>query len=136
MRRTAGDRALTDQLNALGRAALDMGDSRLAAIHFRESLEMCRKQHIKWATGFALPGQAEVSMVGGNATQAARLFAAAHGLLGALGERRSAADQAVHQRKLQAVRDALGQAVFEQIWSSGRAMTTDEAIANALGGPG
>ncbi len=113
-----------------------MGDSRLAATHFRESLEMCRKQGIKWATGFALAGQAEVSMVGGNPTQAARLFAAADGLLGALGERRSAADQAVHQRKLQAVRDALGESVFEQTCSSGRAMTTDEAIACALAGPG
>jgi predicted ATPase/DNA-binding XRE family transcriptional regulator len=136
LRRAASDRALTDQLNALGRAALDMGDPRLAASHFRESLEMCRKQGIKWATCFALAGQAEVSMVGGNATRAARLFAAADRLLGALGERRSAADQAAHQCKLQAVRDALGESVFEQGWSSGRAMTTDEAIACALGEPG
>jgi predicted ATPase/DNA-binding XRE family transcriptional regulator len=133
VRRSASDRSLTDQLNALGRAALDMGDLNLAAAHFRESLGMCRKQGIKWAAAFALAGQAEVAMEAGGARQAARLFAAADALLGTLGERRSAADQAVHERKLLAVNDALGESAFQQASASGSAMTTDEAIAWALG---
>jgi tetratricopeptide (TPR) repeat protein len=102
VRRSASDRSLTDQLNALGRAALNMGDSTLAAAHFRESLEMCRKQSIKWATAFALAGLSVVAMDTGNTQRAARLFAAADALLGALGERRSGADQTEHERKLQA----------------------------------
>ena len=72
-------------------------------------------------------------MDAGGARQAARLFAAADALLGTLGERRSAADQAEHERKLQAVNDALGESAFQQASASGSAMTSDEAIAWALG---
>jgi predicted ATPase len=132
VRRSASDRAVTNQLNLLGRAALGMGDSNLAATHFRESLEMCRKQSIKWDAAFALAGLAEVALGAGDPLQAARLYAAADALLAALGERRSAADQAEHERRLRAVNDTLGESAFQQASAFGRAITRDEAIASAL----
>lgn len=135
VRRKGSDRALTDQLNALGRAALGMGDPILAAAHFRESLEMCRAQGMQWDAAFALAGLAEVAMVAGDVHHTARLFAASDALLVALGERRSATDQAEHERKLQAVREALGEAAFEQASAIGRAITRDEAIASTLDEP-
>jgi hypothetical protein len=54
LRRRQGDRAVNDQLNVLGRAALDMDDPNLAATHFAESLELCRQQGIKWGAAFGL----------------------------------------------------------------------------------
>jgi len=132
LRRSDRDRVLTDQLNVLGRAALDIGDSNLAAAHFRESLEMCRQQGIKWDAALALAGLAEVSMAAGNLRHSARLFAAVDALLSALRAKRSADDQAEHDRMLQALKDLLGEAAFEQAWASGREMTREEAIACAL----
>ena len=132
VRRKGSDRALTDQLNALGRAALGMGDPILAAAHFRESLEMCRAQGMQWDAAFAIAGLAEVAMGTGDMHRATRLFAASDALLAALGERRSAIDQAEHEQKLQAVSDALGEAAFKQPSAGGRLITRDEAIAIAL----
>jgi tetratricopeptide (TPR) repeat protein len=133
LRRSGSDRALTDQLNVLGSAALGMGDSSLATKHFRDSLQMCQMQGIKWDAAHALAGLAEVAMGVGNAGQAARLFAAADALLGALGAKRSIGDQADHEHMLQAVSDALGESEYQKASASGRAMTRDEAIAYALG---
>jgi hypothetical protein len=65
-------------------------------------------------------------------TRCGRLCAAGDALLSALGERRSAADQTEHERTLQAVNDALGDAAFQQASAAGRAITPDEAIAYAL----
>jgi hypothetical protein len=123
---------MTDQLNVLGRAALGMGDMDLASAHFRESLEMSHKQGTKWDAAFALAGLAEVAMSTGNASHAARLYSASDALLEALGAKRSTDDRAEHQRKIQAVNDALGEPVFQQASASGRAMSHDEAVAFAL----
>jgi hypothetical protein len=135
LRRAHSDRALTDQLNVLGRAAMGMRDSDLAATHFGESLQMCRAQGIKWDAAFALDGLAEVERQAGEASQAATLFGAADALLDALGARRSAADQDRHDQLLQSLRNALGESAFNQAATSGRAMTRDEAIDCALNGP-
>jgi tetratricopeptide (TPR) repeat protein len=132
LRRKQSDRALTDQLNVLGRAALDMDDLLLAARHFADSLELCRNQGIKWHAAFGLDGLAEVEMRRGNARQATVLFAAADELLRALHDRRAADDQVKHQRMLEALAAALGESAFTQAYAAGRAMTRDEAIACAL----
>jgi tetratricopeptide (TPR) repeat protein len=132
MRRKNGDRAVTDQLNVLGRAALGMQDPTLAGSHFRQSLELCRKQGTKWEAAFALAGMAEVGMRRGHATQAATLFAAGDALLDTLGARRSIDDQAQHERMLHALSDKLGASAFQQATATGRTMTRDEAIDAAL----
>ena len=104
-----------------------------AATHFAESLELCRKQGIKWHAAFALDGLAEVEMRRGNARPASVLFAAADELLRALHDRRGTDDQAKHQRMLEALAATLGEPAFQQAYAGGRAMTRDEAIACALG---
>ena len=109
-----------------------MGDPSLAATHFRESLELCRAQGIKWDAAFALAGLAAVAMHDGDARHAARLFAAADALLDTLGARRSVSQQAEHDRMLQTVRAALGEQAFEHACASGRTMTREDAIASAL----
>ena len=133
LRREQGDLVVADQFNVLGRAALDMGDVHLAATHFAASLELCRKQGIKWHAAFGLAGLAEVEMRRGNAEQAAVLCAAADGLLVALRERRSIDDQVQHDRMLETLASRLGESAFQQASEAGHAMTRDEAIAYALG---
>jgi predicted ATPase len=133
LRRKDSDRALTDQLNVLGRAALGMGDLSLAAVHFSESLELCRKQGIKWDAAFALDGVATVEMRRGDARQAATLFGAADTLLESIDARRSANDQAEHARILETLTEALGDKTFQRASAAGRAMGLTEAIDCALG---
>ena len=133
LRRKQSDRAVTDQLNMLGRAALGMGDPSLAAMHFRESLVLCRKQGIKWDAAFALAGLGTVEMRRGDARQATTLFGAADALLDSIYARRSADDQAEHARILEALTDALGHKTFQHAFAAGRAMSRTEAIDCALG---
>jgi tetratricopeptide (TPR) repeat protein len=134
LRRQQNDRAVTDQLNVLGRAALDMDDLDLASSHFSHSLELCRQQGIKWGAAFALSGSAEVEMRRGHVGQAAKLFAAADEVLHALQERRPSDDQPRHERMLESLAATLGEPQFELASAVGRAMTRDEAIACALRG--
>jgi predicted ATPase len=132
LRRQQNDRAVTDQLNVLGRAALDMNDLDRASTHFAESLELCQQQGIKWGAAIALDGSAEVEMQRDNLLQALTLFAAADEVLDALQERRSSDDQARHERMLESLTATLGETLFQQVSAAGRAMTRDEAIASAL----
>ena len=44
------------------------------------------------------------------------------------------ADRADHDRDVATVRAALGEAAFAAAWAQGRAMTMEQAIAEALGG--
>ena len=134
LRRQQNDRAVTDQLNVLGRAALDMDDLDLASTHFSQSLELCRQQGIKWGAAFALSGSAEVEMRRGNVRQAATLLAAADEVLHALQERRPSDDQPRHERMLESLAATLGEPQFQRASAAGRAMTRDEAIACALRG--
>jgi predicted ATPase len=132
LRRKQSDRAVTDQLNVLGRAALGMGEPNLAAAHFAESLELCRKQGIKWDTAYALTGLAEVELRRGQAAHAATLLAAADALLDTLGAQRSSAEQVQHERMLRTLRETLGESRFQQALATGRTMTRDQAIHAAL----
>jgi predicted ATPase len=134
LRRKQSDRAITDQLNVLGRAALDMNDMQLATAHYSDSLRLCREQGIKAGAAFGLAGVAEVAMRGGDAAHAVTLFAAADALLDALHERRSVDDQVRHARILESLAEALGGSAFEAARAAGVAMPRDEAIAYALGG--
>jgi hypothetical protein len=132
LRRKQGDRAIADQLNMLGREALDMGDSNLAATHFVESLELCRKQGMQWAAAHALAGVAEIEMRRSDSRQAATLLAASDELLSALDSRGSIGGQAGYNRMLETLEESLGEHAFQQASAVGRAMTRLEAIACAL----
>ena len=135
LRRLQSDRAITDQLNVLGRAALDMNNTQLAATHYSDSLQLCREQGIKSGAAFGLAGLAQVTMRHGDLGQAVTLFAAADALLDALQERRPIDDQARHANMLRALAESLGASAFEAASAAGRAMTRDEAISYALSAP-
>ena len=67
-----------------------------------------------------------------NYTRSVRLLSGVKALRGVMGVRSIASDTDDLETALSAARDALGPASFEAEYEAGRAMTTAEAVANAL----
>jgi DNA-binding CsgD family transcriptional regulator len=72
----------------------------------------------------------------GSHREAARLFAAAHGIRERMGAVRFKVWDAGYQVSVAALRDALGEQDFESAWAEGAALSTEEAIAYAQRGRG
>jgi non-specific serine/threonine protein kinase len=72
---------------------------------------------------FAADGQAET---------ATQLFAAVEGMRKSLGIALPPHQRARHERRIEAIRNALDKAVFAAAWARGKAMSVDEAVAYAL----
>jgi tetratricopeptide (TPR) repeat protein len=66
--------------------------------------------------------------------RAARLLGAAAALRSATGHPSVAGCHAIHQRKVSAIRAAMGEAALVAAWAEGCAMTVEQAIAHALEG--
>src|SRR6516164_1234737 len=72
----------------------------------------------------------------GNNREAARLLGAARALRGRTGQVRFKIYDAAHDMLVAALREALGDNEFEDVWSEGEALSTDEAIAYSQRGRG
>jgi predicted ATPase/class 3 adenylate cyclase/DNA-binding CsgD family transcriptional regulator len=72
----------------------------------------------------------------GSHREAARLFAAAHGIRERMGAVRFKVWDAGYQVSVAVLRDALGEQDFESAWAEGAALSTEEAIAYAQRGRG
>ena len=68
----------------------------------------------------------------GLAERAARLFAAAAGLLAATGAPLAPADRADYDRAIAALRSQLDEAARQAAWQDGQAMSLEQAIVYAL----
>jgi predicted ATPase/class 3 adenylate cyclase/DNA-binding CsgD family transcriptional regulator len=79
---------------------------------------------------------ARLAADGANAHYAARLFGAADAIRQRTGQPRFPMYQAGYDAAVAAVRDALGQQDFDDIWAEGAGMSTVEAIAHAQRGRG
>jgi hypothetical protein len=64
--------------------------------------------------------------------RAARLFGAAEALREAIGTPFARVEQEAHRRRLSRVRALLGEEAFAAAWAEGRAMTVEQAMADAL----
>jgi predicted ATPase len=131
IRRAMGHRVLADLLNALGAVARAQGDRRGAAAFFRESLTLARDVGDRWEGAFALAG---IAAVADRPSRAVRLLATADAVRAALGAPLPPADQADYDRDVDAARSRLGADAFAAAWDEGRAMTPDQALAEALEG--
>ena len=119
-------------LRELAQEALQRGDLTGAAAQFRESLERWRQLHEPLHVGGCLWGLARVALATGQAGPGARLLGAASALDEALGIVPAPDDRAKREQAGDAARAALGEAAFETAWAGGRALSLDEAIAEAL----
>jgi non-specific serine/threonine protein kinase len=116
----------------LGRVARAQGDVAPAAAHFTESLALCRAVENARDMAFCLEGLAGLNAVGGHPERATRLVGAAEALREVIGTPLPLVLRADYERDVTAARAQLDTATFAAAWAAGRALTLEEAIAEAL----
>ncbi|HUS17830.1 MAG TPA: tetratricopeptide repeat protein, partial [Chloroflexia bacterium] len=132
-REVGNEYGITALLHNLGCVALQQQRCVAARDLFTESLELARRTGRKVAIAWCLGGLAGVAAVQAQPTRAARLFAAAGGLLAAIGTQLDPADQAEHDRHLALARAQLAGPGWAAAWASGAALPLDAAVAFATG---
>jgi hypothetical protein len=131
LRQLSSDWLITLVLNQRGHAALAQGDHPLAAGCFTESITVARASRQTRAILGAIHGLAGVALALSQAEQAARLLGAVEAEREALGTGR--VSQKHHGERITAdTRAALPADIFARAWSAGRALTMEEAVAEAL----
>jgi non-specific serine/threonine protein kinase len=125
-------------LGELGHLALTEGAPGRAAARFAEGLRLACRYGPEWSPipGQCLAGAAAVIEARGQPERAARLFAAVEAPIqtaaaAALGP---AHDRSDFDRGAAAVRRRLGAAASAAAWEAGRALSVEEAVAEALRG--
>lgn len=123
-----------DSLLHLGWVRHAQGEVRQAAEHFAADLRMVRQSEMPLISiSDCLDGLAAVALAEGRPERAARWWGTSHALREALGALREPVYEDTHQGRLAAARAALGDEAFAAAWQAGRALSWDEAVAEALG---
>jgi predicted ATPase len=131
---TVGDReGIAWYLYNLGHLALAEGQHDLAGARFAASLALCRELGSRLGIAYCLAGFGALAVAQERHMRAARLLGAVEELLDTLRSRMNATDQATYQRSAATTRAQLDAGAFDEAWVGGRALTLDEAIAEALG---
>jgi ATP/maltotriose-dependent transcriptional regulator MalT len=133
LRETKDVFTLATNLNIQATISQLEGDDERTAALLRESVELSSALRDAWALVYGLVGLAGVAARRGEPERAARLFGAAK----ALGDAASVTvafppAQALYEQDLANVRARLDAEEFEASWAEGQAMTTEEAVAQAL----
>ena len=115
-----------------GSVAAARGDRRRAMALLKESLVMFRDVGSRDRMAECLQDLASLACSGGLAEQAARLSGAAESTQQSIGLALWPAVRARRDRDLAAARETLGDAAFAHAWSSGQAMTLEQALDAAL----
>jgi len=120
-RRELGDRlGVAYVLQCRGRIALEAGDFPAAHAALVESLTLRRNLGEKWGIAVGLACLGELAARQSAWARAARLWAAADAL------------RAEQERQTAAARAALGEHAFAAAWAEGRALSPEQAVADAL----
>jgi tetratricopeptide (TPR) repeat protein len=124
-------------LHGIGSVASAQQDYVKARGFFEESLLLLRKLGQQQGMAKCLEGLAKVACGHqGQPERAVRLLAAAHALREAIGTPLSPDKQPEQEERLLALREALGDTAFAAAWDAGRALTWEQAVAEALEEPG
>ena len=137
LRRLVGDKlGVVATLRSQADLARHRGNQARALSLYQESL--AQRQQIGVSEGLVdtLFGVAAVVAAGGDASRAARLLGASDAMREALGQTVPAVDRADYDSVGELVRNSLSADAFSRSLAEGRAMTTQEAIADALEGAG
>lgn len=116
----------------LGLVASAQGEGMRAAAEFRQGLRGEQELGNRRQVAANLEGLAGVAAACGRPDQAGLLLGAAEHLREQIGAPVPEADRAVHERDLARVRSALTESGSAAMWSRGRALALDAAIAAAL----
>jgi predicted ATPase len=115
----------------LGRLAQERGEVARAAALWEESLLLYQERGSEWGVLICLEGFARIAAARGRSERAARLFGAAARLREAIDEPVPPADRPDYDRVVSAARTQLDEATFAAAWAAGRALSLDQAIAEA-----
>jgi predicted ATPase/DNA-binding SARP family transcriptional activator len=120
-------------LGGLGSVLGKQGDNLRAHACFVEGLKLFHELGSKARIAECLDNAAQMAVIWKQPQRVARLLGAAASLREAAGEHMDSYHDAEHARIVDAARMQLGDATFAAAWTAGRALTLDEAIAEALG---
>lgn len=131
--REAGDtQALASVLADAGTIKALLGAHAAALTYQRESLMLARDAGLRLLVLHSLTGLAATLHRTGQAERAVRLYAAAAALREGLGVSVQPAYRTMYEDEVRALRTRLGEATYDSLWSAGRALTAEAAIAEAL----
>ncbi len=119
-------------LHNLGGAVLHQRDERRAAVCFADGLTLSEELRFRYGIAMNLAGMAGVAAAKGQPEHSARLFGAADALFDAMGQVVEPGDRTEYDRNAAVARTQLGAQAFAAAWTAGRAMTMEQAIADAL----
>lgn len=132
MRRELGDkRGIARSLHNLGTVAKDIKSYNEAITLTGESLAIYHELEDKPGIALCLESLAVLLSLQGKWQRAVLLWGAAEVLRETLGTPMPAANQALHDMRVIAARERLGDVVFNMTWRKGRATPLEEAIALA-----
>jgi predicted ATPase/DNA-binding SARP family transcriptional activator len=134
LERASGDtRRVALMLADLGLVAYEQGDYALALARHQESLTIRQTLGAKLGIAYSLEGLAMLYRGMRNPAKAARLWGASQALRDAIGTPVPPIERTRYTREQAMVRADLGAEAFDQACAEGRAMTSDEAVAYAVG---
>jgi tetratricopeptide (TPR) repeat protein len=116
----------------LAELALQRGDLAGAAAHYAESLRLVVKQSERWWIAHCLVGFAQLAAAHGQLGRAVRLSGAAAAFFDALAVPPAFAGRAAFERMLTGWRAELDEETFAAEWAAGRALSLEQAIAEAV----
>jgi len=119
-------------LTNLGEVARDQGDYERAEGLYRESLALLRDVGDKVVIAACLEGMAAAASARRRLERVTRLSAAAATLRGAIGAPLPPAEQTLYDHTVADARAALGAIPFVEAWAAGRALSLEQAMAEAL----
>jgi hypothetical protein len=117
-------------LNGMGTIIAERGDHARAAEAFREGLALGRSRGNSGDVVDAMEGLARLGAAG--EAKAARLFGAAARLRDEIGAPLTPTERAYLDPVMSALEEALGAEEFAAAWAAGRALSPEQAIAEAL----
>jgi non-specific serine/threonine protein kinase len=123
---------LTWLYHALGETMLGLEQLLAAADWFTQGLTVSQELHDQASLAWCLAGLGSVAAHDAAPERSARLWAAAEQLRSTIGCRPAPAARASYERAVASVRAALGEQAFALAWQQGRALTLEQAIAEAF----
>jgi len=124
---------VTTVLSYLGQAATLQGHTGLAIERYQASLNLLIEIGAQAHAAPVVEGMASIAVGQGQMDRAARLFGAAEAMRERIQVPLPPADRPDYERNLGTVKEQLSEEALASAWQKGRAMTTDEIIADVLG---
>jgi tetratricopeptide (TPR) repeat protein len=122
--------------HSLGEVALAMGNLKDARTWLAANLQVCYEGGDQATIAWCLAGLGSAAAFDDKPARAARLWGAAEALRQRIGCRPGPVARATYERAGEVARGQLDEATFAAAWAEGRALTLEQAIAEALSLPG